>query len=246
MRFNAVQITGVSITKRDELFEAYMREIGKYSVRRWSAQEEADKFNAYHKQPTQRAKQEIAKHYMLFVISIAKRYEGMGIELNDLISEGNIGLLDAIELFDTRQGVRFISFAVYHIRKTIVFALNDRSRTVRIPKNRIKDAMYMAISGDAPQVGDEDKTMFDNFTTTDTRANKYDDTNYIAHIISVYLSYLSERERDILCSLLGLGCPQQSMWELAIKYNKTEERIRQIKCEAIAKLQEIAKQHKCR
>lgn len=74
-----------------------------------------------------------------FVVSVAKQYAGTGILLEDLICQGNIGLCDAARMFDPTRGFKFISFAVWHIRKEILAYLNSDHRTVRIPQNILND-----------------------------------------------------------------------------------------------------------
>lgn len=74
-----------------------------------------------------------------FVISIAKKYQGRGLPLEDLISEGNIGLINAIDKFEPEKGYHFISYAVWWIRQAIMKALSDKSRMIRLPVNRCND-----------------------------------------------------------------------------------------------------------
>lgn len=73
-----------------------------------------------------------------FVISIAKEYQGQGLSLPDLISEGNLGLVKAANRFDHTRGFRFISYAVWWIRQAIISSLNENARTIRLPSNQIK------------------------------------------------------------------------------------------------------------
>lgn len=76
-----------------------------------------------------------------FVVSIAKKYHGNGIPLSDLISEGNLGLITAVDKFDYRKGFHFISYAVWWIRQSIMKAISEKSRMVRLPMNRANELM---------------------------------------------------------------------------------------------------------
>lgn len=78
-----------------------------------------------------------------FVISIAKKYQGFGIPLSDLISEGNLGLMFAVDKFDYRKGFHFISYAIWWIRQSIMKALSEKSRLVRLPMNRSNELMHI-------------------------------------------------------------------------------------------------------
>jgi RNA polymerase primary sigma factor len=85
------------------------------------------------------AKAKIIKSNLRFVVSVAKAYSGKNAPLEDLISEGNKGLVEAIELFDPTTGFKFISYAVWHIRKNIFLYLSNNSRTIRLPGNLLNE-----------------------------------------------------------------------------------------------------------
>jgi len=82
------------------------------------------------------AREKLVNANLRFVISIAKKYQGLGLPLDDLVSEGNIGLLNAVDRFDVDKGYHFISYAVWWIRQSIMSALYEKSRMIRLPANR--------------------------------------------------------------------------------------------------------------
>ena len=82
---------------------------------------------------------ELLEGNLRFVITVAKQYQGQGVDFSDLVAEGNIGLMKAINSFDWTKNLRFISYAVWWIRQSILQSLNEHSRTIRIPVNVIQD-----------------------------------------------------------------------------------------------------------
>ncbi|MBQ9539587.1 MAG: sigma-70 family RNA polymerase sigma factor, partial [Treponema sp.] len=89
------------------------------------------------------AKDRLVKANLRFVINVAKKYQGHGIDLVDLISEGNIGLLTAVEHFDISKGYHFISYAVWWIRQSILKAICEKSRAIRLPLNRANEVVQI-------------------------------------------------------------------------------------------------------
>ena len=85
------------------------------------------------------AREKLVNANLRFVVSIAKKYQGLGIQLEDLISEGNVGLLNAVDRFDVEKGYHFISYAVWWIRQAIMSALYEKARMIRLPVNRATD-----------------------------------------------------------------------------------------------------------
>ncbi|MEM9424902.1 MAG: RNA polymerase sigma factor RpoD/SigA, partial [Spirochaetota bacterium] len=83
-----------------------------------------------------KARNKLTESHLRFVISVAKKYQNNGLALEDLISEGNIGLMHAIEHYDLNRGLHFISYGVWWIRQSIMKALNEQSRSIRLPTNR--------------------------------------------------------------------------------------------------------------
>lgn len=123
------------ITKRDtQSLDKYLQEIAKVEL--ITADMEADLARRI-RQGDQMALEKLAKANLRFVVSVAKQYQNNGLTLGDLISEGNLGLIKAAMRFDETRGFKFISYAVWWIRQSILQALAEQSRVVRLPLNRI-------------------------------------------------------------------------------------------------------------
>lgn len=128
------------MSKDENILSIYLKEINRIPL--LSAEEETElavKAAAGDKL----AKDKIVKANLRFVVSIAKKYQKKGIELDDLISEGNIGLLTAVEKFDVSKGYRFISYAVWWIRQSIMKAICEKSRSIRLPLNRANELVQI-------------------------------------------------------------------------------------------------------
>ena len=124
-----------SITNRESAsLEKYLQEIGKEEM--ISAEEEVELAQRI-KKGDQKALERLTKANLRFVVSVAKQYQNQGLTLPDLINEGNLGLLKAAERFDETRGFKFISYAVWWIRQSILQAISEQSRIVRLPLNQV-------------------------------------------------------------------------------------------------------------
>ena len=124
-----------SITNRESAsFEKYLQEIGKEEL--ITAQEEVELARRI-RQGDQRALEKLVRANLRFVVSVAKQYQTQGLSLPDLINEGNLGLIKSAKKFDETRGFKFISYAVWWIRQSIMQALAEQARIVRLPLNQL-------------------------------------------------------------------------------------------------------------
>ncbi|MBN1415197.1 MAG: RNA polymerase sigma factor RpoD/SigA [Bacteroidales bacterium] len=266
------------ITQRDEnSINRYFNDINKYPM--ISVEEEVDLSIRIRNGDTE-ALQKLVMANLRFVISVAKQYQNQGLSFPDLINEGNIGLVKAARKFDETRGFKFISYAVWWIRQSIIQAIADQTRIVRLPLNRVSNinkikkailhleqryereptdgelAEFLEMNEENITIANQIKrrqVSFDMPLTPDDENpyNLYDliQTNTIPSPddclvreslkidINRALNKLSKREEEILTLSFGLNDHKvHSLCEMAVKFNISPERIRQIKIIGLNKL----------
>ena len=254
------------IINTDEI-QQYIKDIRKIPVISHERQEEI--FKALNeeqitKQERTKLLNELVVGNLRFVISVAKMYQNQGLDLMDLISEGNIGLMKAAERFDPTSGLKFISYAVWWVRQSIMASLNENSRTIRIPSNLVQEAQKQKkadevavedsffVSDEEPSVGPNlpyciglyNEINEDGDTLIDVIPNKNADDpemflnspEEIKKKVQLMLAVLDERERTIITKYYGLTGVESNLDDLGEEFGCTKERIRQLRDKAIKKL----------
>ncbi len=265
-----------SITNRDTAsLDKYLQDIGKEGL--ITADEEVELARKI-RAGDQKALDKLCRANLRFVVSVAKQYQNQGLSLPDLINEGNVGLIKAGQRFDETRGFKFISYAVWWIRQSILQALAEQSRMVRLPLNQVgslnkikketsrleqkferlpsaeelSEALEIPfykidaalkittryVSMDAPLVEDEDTKFIDVFVDEDS---PFTDAGLMRESLTLEiqrsLSTLTDKERDVINLYYGIGVPHAlTLEEIALKFDLTRERVRQIKEKAIRRL----------
>jgi len=253
-----------SITNRESAsLDKYLQEIGREDL--ITVEEEVELAQRIRK-GDRAALEKLTRANLRFVVSVAKQYQNQGLSLPDLINEGNLGLIKAAEKFDETRGFKFISYAVWWIRQSILQALAEQSRIVRLPLNqvgslnerrpspeeladeleipvdKISDTMKVSgrhISVDAPFVEGEDNSLLDVLVNDDSpMADRSLVNESLSKEIDRALSTLTEREKDIIQMFFGINTQEMTLEEIGDKFGLTRERVRQIKEKAIRRLRQ--------
>src|ERR1700704_7117355 len=134
MSMRQLKITKSITNRESQSLEKYLQEIGKVEL---ISPEEEVNLAVRIKLKDQKSLERLVKANLRFVVSVAKQYQNQGLSLPDLINEGNLGLIKAAKRFDETRGFKFISYAVWWIRQSILQALAEQSRIVRLPLNQV-------------------------------------------------------------------------------------------------------------
>ena len=200
---------------------------------------------------------ELVEGNLRFVITVAKQYQNQGLPLPDLINEGNFGLLKAIRNFDWSKNLRFISYAVWWVRQSILQSLNDNARTIRLPVNVVQD-LYKAkkeieLKGgnlsdkfqNLPSIIDLDMNINDEGDTlidiiknenADMPDEIFNSQDVLKTKLIGLLDILDEREKIIIEDYFGITGTCRTLEDIGTDFNLTKERVRQIKEKALRKL----------
>lgn len=221
----------------NETVKAYYDDLGKYKP---LSRREERRLLRQTKKGSLKAKNKILEHNLRFVFEIAKRYSGRGVAMGDLISEGNMGLLKAIEKFDESRDVKFISYAVWWIRQSMLEAIKKTKliNTVEIEPNSSNDEI---ISRKVSDDEDESVTYYDVGFSNEMDERKKEVIENQKQVISELMETLNDREKIIIESFYGLnGKKEMTLTEISKMFGISIERARQVKKQGMKKLRSEA------
>jgi RNA polymerase primary sigma factor len=210
---------------------------------------------------TDKQKSEIEKELLIgnlrFVITVAKQYQNQGLDFPDLVAEGNLGLLKAIKSFDWSKNLRFISYAVWWVKQSILQSLNDNARTIRLPVNVVQDLQRAKkeVENTGKQLDDkytslpsiinldmdineDGDTLFDIIKNEDADMpdEAFQTKDLLKNKLMGLLNILDEREKVIVEDYFGISGTPRTLEDIGGDFNLTKERVRQIKEKALRKL----------
>jgi len=250
--------TGIPFNQ-EEVY-TYLKELRKIDVMTPERERELSKLmtsNNLSDFEKKKVEREIVEGNLRFVITIAKQYQNQGLDLPDLIAEGNVGLLKAIKSFDWTKNLRFISYAVWWVKQSILQSLNENARTIRLPVNVVQELQKEKREVDKglielsdkftnlPSVIQLDKTINeDGDTLLDVIINNdadmpdsiFNTKDVLKEKLREVLNILDDRERSIIEDYFGLSGTPRTLEDIGDDFNLTKERVRQIKEKSLRKL----------
>lgn len=211
----------------DSGLNKYLDEIGRESL--LSAEEER-RLSEQIQQGNEHALNRLVEANLRFVVSIANQYKGKGLQMEDLVSEGNLGLMKAAAKFDASRGTRFVNYAVVHVRQQIERALNQQTE----PPRKLKQK---STSVDAPLGHRTNMSLLSVLINKDApMADERVYSEAIEDAIEQALLTLDKRESKVVNAFFGINQEHETMAEIAEDMDLKRERVRQIRDKAVRKL----------
>jgi RNA polymerase primary sigma factor len=203
----------------ENILSIYLKEINKVSL---LTREEEQNYARRAAQGDSDAKNKLIQANLRFVVNVAKKYQNQGLPLADLISEGNIGLMNAIERFDVSKGYHFISYAVWWIRQAILKAICEKSRMIRLPLNRANELVQIEKMRKELQSGSKgDPEIHDIAKALDMKEEHVADLiNISRDMVSLDTPIYDEKDSSILSDFVedkGQKAPEESVIDRSLR-----------------------------
>lgn len=219
----------------DSNLNKYLDEIGREQL--LSVEQEA-RLSARILQGDERAQNRLIEANLRFVVVIARQYQGQGLSMEDLVSEGNLGLMKAARKFDATRGLRFVNYAVVFIRQQIEKAVRKESDEQRVESTR--DGQTRSV--DAPLGSKANVSLLSVLVNADSpQADQRVYNASLENAIERSLQTLNERETFVINAYFGIGEERQTMAEIAERMDLKRERVRQIRNRAVRRLKKSMK-----
>lgn len=221
----------------DSALNRYLDEIGKEQM---LTNDEERQLSERIAKGDERALSKLIEANLKFVVTVARQYKGRGVAMEDLVSEGNIGLMKAAAKFDASKGVRFVNYAVVHIRQAIEKAIDQQGGLYQIPKDVKQDLVRqqsIPLSVDAPLGHRTNMSLLSVLVNKDAPlADERVHSEAIEDAIEYALGTLNERERRVVNAFFGIDQEHETMAEIAEDMELKRERVRQIRDISVRKL----------
>lgn len=214
------RINTVSKRSDDEnVLSMYLKEINRIPL---LTRDEEDKYARLAAKNDKLAKDKLVSANLRFVVNVAKKYQNQGLPLSDLISEGNIGLMNAIERYDVEKGYHFISYAVWWIRQAILKAICEKSRMIRLPLNRANELVQIEKARKELQTGKgEDPEIKDIASSVNMSPDHVADLlNISRDLVSLETPVYAEKDSSQLGDFIedaGYRKPEEEVIEISLK-----------------------------
>ena len=250
--------SGIPINQEE--IELYLKDIRKIKVMTPEREKELAKLissGVLTEKEKNKIYKELVEGNLRFVITVAKQYQNQGLDFPDLINEGNLGLMKAIQNFDWSKNLRFISYAVWWVKQSILQSLNDNARTIRLPVNVVQDLhrAKKAIESNGGKLEDKFQNLpsmidldmsinEDGDTLVDVIRNDqadmpdeaFDTKDELKKQLISLLNVLDDREKTIVEDYYGLTGTPRTLEDIGGDFGLTKERVRQIKQKALRKI----------
>ncbi|HKQ63161.1 MAG TPA: RNA polymerase sigma factor RpoD/SigA [Candidatus Polarisedimenticolaceae bacterium] len=186
------------------------------------------------------ARDRLIQSNLAFVVKVAKQYRGLGVPFEDLINEGNVGLVEAARRFDPTRGTRFVTCAVWWIRKAILGAIDERAALVPVPVYQRRHGgsdRARVVELDAPSGAERETRRVEPLRAPEESAEQALIERESRDLLDTALAGLGERERAVLSLRFGLdGNRPHVLEELGARLGVSRERVRQIEAQALRRL----------
>jgi len=219
----------------DSILNKYLDEIGRETL---LSEDEEHQLSERIRRGDGRALNKLVEANLRFVVAIARQYQGRGLSMEDLVSEGNLGLLKAAGKYDASRGLRFVNYAVVFIRQQIERSLKIESAEQRVESRG--DGQTRSV--DAPLGTKTNVSLLSVLVNADSPMA--DERVYQANMLTAVekaLDSLNERESRVVNAYFGLGQDNLTMAEIAVDMGLKRERVRQIRDKAVRKMRKAYK-----